>query len=539
MVATRSSSSSVKKDDKKKKITKEKKERKEQKPLPPSNDDSLIDKEPEDDNNLEEEEEDDELDDEEDLFENDYELPKEIEENNLLSNKTKTIIESLKKDEPSLEKILSAKIRFKRRKELFEWYYIYRYSFPNSEDRILLKNDINDRLKQYEKEYIEFKKNKDIFLKMEKMKKEEEDIYYWKRKLLNINTTDENHKILFQKCNELENREYHDEEYYKLLFWFRKALTLPFNNMISIQTENASNLLKTMKERMDNELYGMEKVKEQILLYVHNKLLFPSTQSQCLGLIGPPGVGKTSIALCLSDILKIPFEQISLGGVTHADFIKGHDFTFVGSKPGVIANSMIRMKCKNGILFLDEFEKISENKDVVNSLLHITDTTQNSCFKDNFFGEIGIDLSKVWFICSMNEKPLDKALSDRIFYIKVDGYSQKDKIEIIKTYLLPRALENIGLKKNDISIENDVIERLIQKIGNNEEGIRLLKQSIASIISKIAFLVNNQELIQTSFSLTKEYYPLQYPIQLDFKMLNIFVKEFEKERNINLDYLYV
>ena len=265
MVSTRSSSSSLKKDDKKKKITKEKKERKEQKPSPPFNDDNLIDRESEDDNDVEEEDNN-ELDDEEDLFENDYELPKEIEESPLLNNKTKMIIESLKKDEPNLEKILSAKIRFKRRKELFEWYYIYRYSFPNSEDRILLKNDINERLKQYEKEYIEFKKNKETFLKMEKMKKEEEDIYYWKRKLLNIDTTDENHKILFQKCNELENREYHDEEYYKLLFWFRKALTLPFNNMISIQTENASNLLKTMKEKMDNELYGMEKVKEQILL---------------------------------------------------------------------------------------------------------------------------------------------------------------------------------------------------------------------------------------------------------------------------------
>ena len=160
----------------------------------------------------------------------------------------------------------------------------------------------------------------------------------------------------------------------------QKALELPYNKIVKIKSDDTTKLLQHIRSSLDKELFGMEKVKEQILLYVHNKLMFPSTQSQCLGLIGPPGVGKTSIALCLSTILNIPFEQISLGGITHADFIKGHDFTFVGSKPGQIASSLINLKCKNGILFMDEFEKISDNKDVVNSMLHITDTSQNKNF---------------------------------------------------------------------------------------------------------------------------------------------------------------
>lgn len=535
VVSTRSSS---KKDDKKKRITKERKEQK-----PPSHNDNNNEN---GDDNVEELSEEDKLPDdeeldeeEEELFKNDYSLPKEIKENKELQEKGEKIIQSLENDEPTLEKILNAKIRFKRQKELFEWFYIYRYSFPNSEDRILLKNDLNERLKRYKAEYKDYIKNKKDFLEMEKYEEQEKDIFILKRKLFLIETTDDNRKLLFQKFNELDSREYHDEEYYKLYYWFKKALELPYNKIVEIKTDDTTKLLQDIRSSLDKELYGMDKVKEQILLYVHNKLMFPSTQSQCLGLIGPPGVGKTSIALCLSNILKIPFEQISLGGVTHADFIKGHDFTFVGSKPGQIASSMMNLKCKNGILFFDEFEKVSENKDVVNSLLHITDTSQNKNFRDNFFGEISIDLSNIWFICSMNEKPLDKALSDRIFYIKIDGYTKKDKVVIVKNYLLPRSLKNIGIKETDVTMDDAIISTIIEKIASNEEGIRLLKQGIQSIISKIAFLVNNQQNLNVSFSLPSSYYPLQYPISVDNKMIELLLKEFVKERNFSIDYLYV
>lgn len=521
--------SSVKKDDKKKRITKERKEQK-----PPPNDDPLDNEDVSDKDSINE------IDEEEDeLFENDYSLPSLIKNNNVLSEKCEKIITSLKDEEPCLEKILSAKIRFKRKKELFQWFFIYRYSFPNSEDRLIMKDDINERLKRYKNEYKDFMKNRKEFLEMERIEEQEKDIFILKQKLFSIKTTEENRRLLFQKFNELDSREYHDEEYYKLYYWFKKALELPYNKIVDIKSNDTTKLLQNIRSSLDKELFGMDKVKEQILLYVHNKLMFPSTQSQCLGLIGPPGVGKTSIALCLSTILNIPFEQISLGGVTHADFIKGHDFTFVGSKPGQIASSLINLKCKNGILFMDEFEKVSENKDVVNSLLHITDTSQNKNFHDNFFGEIAIDLSNIWFICSMNEKPLDKALSDRIFYIKIDGYSKKEKVKIVQNYLLPRSLKNLGLKETDVSMNENIISIVIEKIASNEEGIRILKQGVQSIISKLSFLVNNQQHLKVSFSLPNSYYPLHYPIEIDDKMIGLLLKEFEKQQNSSIDYLYV
>ena len=525
--------SSVKKDEKKKRVTKERKEQK----SPPPNDEP---DEPVEDGDVSVKESGiDEDEEEEELFENDYSLPHYIKSNDLLNGKCDKIIGSLKDDEPTLEKILSAKIRFKRQKELFQWFFIYRYSFPNSEDRLILKDDINERLKRYKNEFKDYIRNKKEFLDMERIEEQEKDIFVLKRKLFGIETTEENRRLLFQKFHELESRDYHDEEYYKLYYWFKKALELPYNKIVEIKSDDTTKLLQHIRSSLDKELFGMEKVKEQILLYVHNKLMFPSTQSQCLGLIGPPGVGKTSIALCLSTILNIPFEQISLGGITHADFIKGHDFTFVGSKPGQIASSLINLKCKNGILFMDEFEKISDNKDVVNSLLHITDTSQNKNFHDNFFGEIAIDLSNIWFICSMNEKPVDKALSDRIFYIKIEGYSKKEKIEIVKSYLLPQSLKNIGLKNTDVSMDENIISTIIEKIASREEGIRLLKQGIQSIISKISFLVNNQKNLKVSFSLPNSYYPVHYPVKIDNKMIELLLKEFEKEHNHSIDYLYV
>ena len=195
MVAVTRSTS--KKDDKKKRITKE---RKEQKPPSHNNDDNDdskdVEEEISDNDKLSEEDEEEEFEDEE-LFENDYSLPKDIKENKKLLEKSEKIIKSLNDDEPTLEKILNAKIRFKRQKELFQWFYIYRYSFPNSEDRILLKEDLKERLKRYKAEYKEYIKNKKEFLEMEKIEEQENDIFVLKRKLFSIETTEENRKLLF------------------------------------------------------------------------------------------------------------------------------------------------------------------------------------------------------------------------------------------------------------------------------------------------------------------------------------------------------
>ena len=143
------------------------------------------------------------------------------------------------------------------------------------------------------------------------------------------------------------------------------------------------------KAQLDKELYGMTSAKEQILLYLHDRLKNPTTKSAPLALIGSPGMGKTSIALSLANVMGLPFESISMGGISEATFLSGHCSTYVASKPGRIASSMISTQSNNCILFFDEIDKI-EHHDVVNSLLHIMDTTQNALFRDNYFGQITI-----------------------------------------------------------------------------------------------------------------------------------------------------
>jgi ATP-dependent Lon protease len=197
------------------------------------------------------------------------------------------------------------------------------------------------------------------------------------------------------------------------------------------------------------------------------------------------------------------------------------------------------MKKKNGIMFFDEFEKINENQNVVNAMLHITDNTQNSEFKDNFFGDLRIDLSNIWFICSMNDKPIDKALSDRIFYIDVKGYSKKEKVQIVEKYTLPNVLKNIGFEKDDIKIPGNIIEKIVDKVSSSEEGVRRLNQGINVLISKLSFLYHNQDKIKMSFMLPESYFPLSLPIVVNEIMISKLLKDFRPTISPSLMSMYV
>lgn len=249
----------------------------------------------------------------------------------------------------------------------------------------------------------------------------------------------------------------------------------------------------------------------------------------------------TAISKLLASVMDFPFEQISFGGVSNPDFLKGHEYTYVGAQPGEIVKCLKRMKYKNGILFLDEYEKIADNKDLCSALLHITDPVQNYEYRDHFLSEITLDLSHLWFIYSMNSHPEDSALRDRIFSIEVPGYTAQDKINIVEKYLLPKTLKNVGLDTNSIIMSAETISTLINKVcGNNDKGVRTIEKTISDLVNKINFLANHQDdegnLVgfNMSFDVGRK---ITYPLLLTRKLVNKFVESNELSYALHMMYI--
>ena len=278
-------------------------------------------------------------------------------------------------------------------------------------------------------------------------------------------------------------------EYSVVLNYVDLILDLPWG----IYTQDNFNI-KHAKKVLDKDHYGIDKIKERILEYLAVLKLKGDMKSPILCLLGPPGVGKTSLGSSIAKALGRKYVRISLGGLHDEAEIRGHRKTYIGAMPGRIIQSLKKAGSSNPVFILDEVDKVGADYkgDPSSALLEVLDPEQNSAFYDNYL-ELEYDLSRVLFIATANSlQTLQPALRDRMEIIPIEGYSVEEKMEIAKKHLLPKQIANHGLKPKQVQLGDKVLERLIEEY-TKESGVRELDRQLASVMRNVAKKVALEE----------------------------------------------
>ncbi|MEX0607693.1 MAG: endopeptidase La, partial [Halofilum sp. (in: g-proteobacteria)] len=243
--------------------------------------------------------------------------------------------------------------------------------------------------------------------------------------------------------------------------------------------------LARAEQILDEDHYGLEKVKDRILEYLAVQQRVRKLKGPILCLVGPPGVGKTSIGQSMARATNRKFGRMSLGGVRDEAEIRGHRRTYIGSMPGKIVQTLSRVGAKNPLFLLDEIDKMSMDfrGDPASALLEVLDPEQNHAFQDHYL-EVDFDLSQVMFVATSNTLNVPPALLDRLEVIRIPGYTEDEKVAIAERYLVPKQMKNNGLREGELTMSEEVVREIVRRY-TREAGVRNLEREIAKVCRKV------------------------------------------------------
>lgn len=344
-----------------------------------------------------------------------------------------------------------------------------------------IDNRIQENLNETQKEYILKEKLKVIKAELGDTLTRENDILSLKERVSSLNLPSRIESKLLKEIHRLDTTSEMSPDSGIIRNYIEYLLEIPW----TYETKDEKDLLK-IEKKLNSTHYSLNEAKDRIIEYMAVKSITDEVNTPIICLVGPPGVGKTTLAESIANAINRNFVKISLGGMSDSSELVGHRRTYIGSTPGKIVSSLIKCRSINPVILLDEVDKLKKDYkgDPASTLLDILDTSQNKRFVDNYIDE-ELDLSKVLFILTANDiSNIPLALLDRLEMINLSGYSDQEKLYIAEQYLIPNILKKHGLSKAIIKFEEDAIIKIISDY-TNENGVRELERCINKIARKV------------------------------------------------------
>ena len=412
--------------------------------------------------------------------------------------------------------------------------YSFEYDSLDEEYEELLDKHTSINTEEHDMEYfhnLDKEKRKSLISQTQEIYKMNDSNIPLRFKIIESHMDMKTKAIAMENIDKLSEMDVSTGEHSKLDHWINGLLKIPFGKYKNLTVQPDTPIqdkrlfIQNSYQTLNKAIYGHNEAKTHILQVIGKWIKNPESGGNVLAIQGPMGNGKTTLVKDgISKVLNRPFAFIALGGASDSAFFDGHCYTYEGSHWGRIVQILQDSKCMNPVFYFDELDKISETQkgdEIIHMLTHLTDSSQNSLFQDNYFPGINLDLSKCLFIFSYNdESKVNKILKDRMYVIHTKGFKSDDKLKICREYLLPEIYDTFMFEDKDILFTDEILKNIILNYTSNEEGVRNLKRCIETIISKINIHVLSDGDKDLSFKLEN----FNLPIELNRDHIEILLK---------------